>query len=194
MPTIAQRFANKLKSTMDIEFHPVYLWIGQIADTTLGSVWVAVSDKGLIALQIGTTEEKLLHLVESRYKTRPILDQERVDDIARQMKAYLEGNLRKFDIPIDWSGIPAFQKQVLLTTLNIPYGRTATYSEIAKRLGRPKAARAVGRAEATNPMPLVIPCHRVIGADGSLRGYGAPGGVDTKAKLLRLERGERNLF
>ena len=179
---------------MDIEFTPVYFWIGQIADTPLGSIWVAVSDKGLIALEINTTEVKFIHYLESRYKTQLILDQERVDNITTQIKAYLEGNLRVFNIPIDWSGITAFQKQVLLTTQNIPYGETVTYSEIAKRISRPKAARAVGRAEATNPMPLVIPCHRLVGADGSLRGYGAPGGVDTKAKLLRLERGEMNLF
>ena len=73
----------------------------------------------------------------------------------------------------------------------IPYGGVTTYSHLASGIGRPTAVRAVGRANATNPMPLVVPCHRVIGADGSLRGYGAPGGLETKAWLLALERAGR---
>jgi methylated-DNA-[protein]-cysteine S-methyltransferase len=81
-----------------------------------------------------------------------------------------------------------FQVQALQLTLNIPYGQTSTYKEIALRLGKPLSARAVGRAEATNPIPLVIPCHRVLGSDGGLHGYGGPGGIKLKAWLLALER------
>ncbi len=88
---------------------------------------------------------------------------------------------------IDWSVLTPFQQKVLQATLAIPYGQTRTYAEIAQQVGKPRAARAVGRAEATNPMPVVIPCHRVIGSDGKLHGYGAGEGLPTKAWLLELE-------
>jgi len=89
---------------------------------------------------------------------------------------------------VDWSNFSPFQLAALKATMKIPYGQVRTYSDIAAQIGRgPGAARAIGRAEATNPIPIVIPCHRVVGSDGDLRGYGAPGGKDTKAWLLRLE-------
>ncbi len=81
-----------------------------------------------------------------------------------------------------------FQLQVLHLTTHIPYGQTSTYKDIAIQVGKPNAARAVGRVEATNPIPLVIPCHRVLGSDGSLHGYGGPGGIKLKAWLLQLEQ------
>lgn len=80
-----------------------------------------------------------------------------------------------------------FQQEALQVVSEIDYGRTRTYGDIARQLGKPKAVRAVGRANATNPMPIIIPCHRVLGADGRLHGFSAPGGVETKAWLLRLE-------
>ena len=84
--------------------------------------------------------------------------------------------------------LTGFQRLALQATFAIPYGRTATYAEIASQLGNPRLARAVGRAEATNPMPLVLPCHRVLGTDGKLHGYGGPGGIGMKEWLLALER------
>ncbi len=80
-----------------------------------------------------------------------------------------------------------FQLAALKLVCSVPYGRTTSYGAIAERLGEPGAARAVGRANATNPIPIIIPCHRILGADGKLHGYGARGGVETKARLLRLE-------
>ena len=94
-------------------------------------------------------------------------------------------------MPLDWRFMNAFQIQALQATLEIPYGSTTTYSALAEQLGRPRAARAIGRAEATNPLPLVIPCHRVVGKDGSLRGYGGPQGIQHKAWLLELESQNR---
>ena len=103
------------------------------------------------------------------------------------LREYLLGERRFFPLPIAWDSLPPFQRAVLRATFAIPYGEVRTYGEIATLIGRPGAARAVGRALATNPMPIVIPCHRVVGHDGSLRGYGGPGGLMTKAWLLRLE-------
>ncbi|MBT7781327.1 MAG: methylated-DNA--[protein]-cysteine S-methyltransferase [Anaerolineae bacterium] len=104
---------------------------------------------------------------------------------ASQLHEYLAGKRHSFTIAIDWSMMRPFQREALLATFAIPYGHTSTYGEIAAQIGHPSAARAVGRAEATNPMPLVIPCHRVLGADGKLRGYG--GGLEIKKWLLKLE-------
>ena len=106
---------------------------------------------------------------------------------AKQLEEYLSGKRRAFTLVIDWTVLREFQKSVLHATSDIPYGETRTYKEIAERIGRPRAARAVGRAEATNPMPLVLPCHRVIGMDGKLHGYGMAEGLKTKAWLLKLE-------
>jgi methylated-DNA-[protein]-cysteine S-methyltransferase len=115
------------------------------------------------------------------------VDQTKTTDEVQQISEYLLGERETFDLLIDWSGLTPFQEKALRATFDIPYGEVKTYGEIASQLGNPRAARAVGRAEATNPMPLVIPCHRVIGADGGLHGYGAGQGLETKAWLLKLE-------
>ena len=104
-----------------------------------------------------------------------------------QISEYLGGKRRDFDLSIDWSMMTQFQEQVLRATDSIPCGGVSTYSQIAQKVGKPGAARAVGSAEAANPVPIVIPCHRVIGSDGKLHGYGGRGGITTKAWLLKLE-------
>jgi methylated-DNA-[protein]-cysteine S-methyltransferase len=102
-----------------------------------------------------------------------------------QLEAYFAGELRRFDLPLAPEGTP-FQREVWSALTVIPYGETVSYGELARRLGRPAASRAVGAANGQNPIPIVIPCHRVIGADGSLTGYG--GGLERKRALLDLER------
>jgi methylated-DNA-[protein]-cysteine S-methyltransferase len=106
-------------------------------------------------------------------------------EAARQLESYFAGELKEFSLPLEPSGTD-FMKQVWSALCEIPFGKTATYGEIAERIGRPKAARAVGLANNRNPIPIFIPCHRVIGADGSLTGYA--GGLDMKKKLLDLEK------
>jgi methylated-DNA-[protein]-cysteine S-methyltransferase len=103
----------------------------------------------------------------------------------RQLDAYFAGRLRRFDLPIAPEGTP-FQQRVWRALLDIPYGETVSYGELARRIGRPSAVRAVGAANGQNPLSIVIPCHRVIGSDGRLVGYG--GGLPAKSALLALER------
>jgi len=108
------------------------------------------------------------------------------DLAAAQLEEYFDGERREFDLPLDPSGTP-FQMAVWKELLAIPYGETRSYKQIAENIGSPKAFRAVGLANNRNPISIIIPCHRVIGSDGSLVGYG--GGLDMKQKLLELESG-----
>lgn len=108
-------------------------------------------------------------------------------EAAGQLRAYFAGDLREFDLPLAPRGTE-FQRQVWAAVSAIPHGATATYSEIAAAVGRPSARRAVGAANGRNPLPVIVPCHRVIGAAGALTGYG--GGLDRKRSLLDLERTE----
>jgi methylated-DNA-[protein]-cysteine S-methyltransferase len=165
------------------------VYIGQIPGSPLGEIWVAVSENRLAAVEIGVHREEFLERLRRMGYRTTIPDTQSTAEPLRQISDYLAGALKTFDLPIDWSRMTPFQEGVLRETLAIPYGETRTYGVIAESLGRPQAARAVGRAEATNPIPLVIPCHRVIGSDGGLHGYGTPGGVETKAWLLNLEKG-----
>ena len=107
------------------------------------------------------------------------------DDVKRQLDGYFAGSRRRFDLPLAPAGT-AFQRQVLKALQAIPYGETRSYKQVAEAIGKPRAVRAVGAANARNPIPIIIPCHRVIGSDGSLTGFG--GGLDAKRQLLALER------
>ena len=113
------------------------------------------------------------------------------DDVATQLTEYFEGHRRTFELPLAPEGTP-FQMRVWNALREIPYGETISYGELAARIGDRSASRAVGLANGSNPLPIVIPCHRVIGANGKLTGYG--GGLPIKQQLLTLERGGRGLF
>jgi len=110
-----------------------------------------------------------------------------ISTLINEINEYLFGFRKKFSIYIDWESVNGFQRDVLQMTYKIPYGSICRYGEIAGHLDKPGSARAVGRALSENPMPIVIPCHRVIGADQKLHGFAAPDGINTKARLLRLE-------
>lgn len=112
------------------------------------------------------------------------------EEAARQLREYFDGTRRRFDLDLEPSGT-VFQRAVLDALLTIPYGETRSYADIALQIGRPRAVRAVGAANGRNPLPIVIPCHRVIGKDRSLTGFG--GGLETKRYLLDLETGVRDL-
>jgi methylated-DNA-[protein]-cysteine S-methyltransferase len=163
------------------------LYIGRTGKTPLGRFWLAASDLGLVAVEWGQTRAEFETYLSRRFKRTVAYAPEHIHVAATQLKEYLSGERQAFNLVIDWSVLRQFQQSVLQATNEIPYGETRTYKEIAGHIGRPRAARAVGRAEATNPMPLVLPCHRVIGMDGKLHGYGMVEGLKTKAWLLKLE-------
>ena len=164
---------------------PIY--IGRLEDTPLGDLWVAVSQNGLVAVEWDDGKSAFDVYLTKRLKRPSLLNTNKTAASLRQLDEYLRGRRKAFTFPIDWGLLRPFQREVLQIVYSIPYGETRTYGEIAHQMGRVRAARAVGRANATNPMPLVIPCHRVIGTDGKLRGYGGGEGLKTKEWLLKME-------
>ena len=155
--------------------------------TRVGPLFVAMNDRGLVALDFGLSEQEFVARVAQRTKATPIRSNDQVAEALKQVQEYLEGKRTRFDLPLDMSRMSEFQRRVLSIALKIPRGKYLTYGDVAKAIGKPQASRAVGQALGHNPVPIVIPCHRVLGSDGSLHGYSGGGGVQTKAWLLRLE-------
>jgi methylated-DNA-[protein]-cysteine S-methyltransferase len=162
-------------------------------ETPIGLLQFFGGEAGLLTVTLPNegppaAEARLRHLlgeveiVENRAALAPAL---------AQFEAYFRGELRAFDLPLDPRGTP-FQRQVWAAVARIPYGETRAYGEIAAAIDKPAAVRAVGLANGANPLPIVIPCHRVIGSNGSLTGYG--GGLEAKRRLLALERGQPALL
>jgi methylated-DNA-[protein]-cysteine S-methyltransferase len=149
-------------------------------DTPIGTLLVAGDDTGLRLISFPTEANK--RRIEPNWRR----DQRAFSDVRGQLCAYFAGNLTEFDLPLAPDGT-TFQLSVWDALRMIPYGTTTSYGELARRIGRPKASRAVGAANGRNPLPIVIPCHRVIGSDGKLTGFG--GGLPIKSALLNLERG-----
>lgn len=149
----------------------------------------AVDDKGaLLGLDFvrpGDNRADLTERLEARHRGREIAwDPARCAAVARELAEYFAGRRREFTLALDPPGTP-FQREVWGELARIPYGATLSYGELARRIGRPAASRAVGAANGANPIPVILPCHRVIGSDGSLTGYG--GGLPIKRALLALE-------
>jgi len=146
--------------------------------TPLGEATLTWSEKGLSRLEFG----------EGRAQGK----EKRHVGFERALGRYFEGEVERFDFPVDLSRLTEFEREVLEAARGIGYGEVRSYSWLARKVGRPKAARAVGRALAKNPLALVIPCHRVVRSDGSIGGFSMAGGVEAKRRLLDLEkRGER---
>lgn len=150
-------------------------------------IWAATSNIGIWTISYGIDESEFLKSLHDRGPCQAIYDESRCREILDQIESYLDGNQISFDLPIDWRGMTDFQIAVRKAVMALPYGTTASYGDIASAVGNPRAARAVGAVQADNPISFVIPCHRVIGADGSLHGYGGFGGLNTKAWLINLE-------
>ncbi len=152
----------------------------------LGDVLLASTDVGLLRVHF-----PLLHKQPSKLlrKMAPgaevVRDKAKLKSVARQMKEYLQGKRRTFKLKLDFGNQTSFSRRVLLKTSKIPYGKTVTYGELARSCGCPGGARAVGQVMAKNPLPIIIPCHRVLASDGKLGGYS--GGLKYKRMLLDLE-------
>jgi len=145
----------------------------------VGPLTVAASDDGLHAIEFTSNRHPVRRDAGWREGDHPLLRRAQA-----QLDEYFAGVRRAFDLPLAPRGTP-FQREVWLALASIPYGATLSYAQLAARVGRPAAMRAVGAANGRNPLPIVLPCHRVIGADGSLTGFG--GGLPTKRFLLELE-------
>ncbi len=166
--------------------------ISSIVSARLGRVWAAASERGLTTVEFGVDrrmfEGSVRRQLRSGIQDAPGRGMQIAEAAVCQMDEYLLRKRRLFDVPIDWSILSSdFQRLALRAVIAIPYGEIRTYGQIAAQIGYTAAPRAVGRANATNPMPLVIPCHRVIGSDGKLHGYGGYGGLKTKRWLLEME-------
>jgi methylated-DNA-[protein]-cysteine S-methyltransferase len=151
-----------------------------VVDSPVGELLIAATARGLARIHYGYAgqEEELARIFGVRVLRAP------VDEVRRELDEYFEGKRRDFDLPLDLR-VAAFNDSVLRELAHVPYGTTTTYGALAAKAGRPRAARAVGTVMNRNPIPIVLPCHRVVGANGSLTGYA--GGLDVKRKLLQLE-------
>jgi methylated-DNA-[protein]-cysteine S-methyltransferase len=156
-------------------------------DTPIGRLTLAATDAGLVRVGFGVEDwmfEELALLVSPRIVELPA----RLDPVRRELDEYFNGQRETFDVPLDWRLARGFRRTVLERLYaDVPFGRTVSYLELAAASGNPKASRAVGTAMATNPLPVIVPCHRVLRTGGSLGGYG--GGLDAKRHLLALEGG-----
>ncbi|MFQ5596019.1 MAG: methylated-DNA--[protein]-cysteine S-methyltransferase, partial [Anaerolineae bacterium] len=161
-----------------------------VFETNWGWVGVAVTDRGLAGLNFPLPDrDSALRDLHERWLAGEEAEEGVFGEIIDQVRRYLAGEPVEFDLPLDWSGHTPFLQAVWRVTQSIPYGETWTYAELAEAVDRPRAYRAVGRAMAVNPIPLIVPCHRVLRSDGGLGGYG--GGLDLKARLLEMERAGR---
>ena len=156
-------------------------------DTPVGSLLVAATEHGLVRVAFGREDHgAVLASLAALVCPRVVPDAQRLDEAVTQIEAYFAGTLRRFDLPLDLRLVAGFQLEVVRHLAGTGYGRITSYAEVAAATGRPSAVRAVGTACARNPLPVVVPCHRVVRSDGALGGY--LGGADAKRTLLALER------
>ncbi len=156
-----------------------------LTDSPVGPLLVAASERGLCRISFDPEPEREIDALARGFGVRVLRSPASVDRARRELDEYFEGRRREFDLEVDLSPLPAFQQDVLTELVRVPYGHVDTYGALAERIGRPRAARAVGGALNRNPVPIVIPCHRIVGAGGSLVGYA--GGLERKRLLLGLE-------
>jgi methylated-DNA-[protein]-cysteine S-methyltransferase len=175
--TLDSRFreAAEREGLVDVAF--------DVAESPVGDLLVAVTERGLA--RIAYRPDEALEELAADFGARVLRIPRRTDTVRRELDEYFAGTRRDFDLETDLSAVPDFHRQVLRELALVPFGEVTTYGALAAKVGKPSAARAIGGAMNRNPIPIVLPCHRVIGANGSLTGYA--GGLDRKVQLLRLE-------
>jgi methylated-DNA-[protein]-cysteine S-methyltransferase len=156
-----------------------------VVESPVGDLLVAASDRGLAAISYDTEPEEQLERLARIAGPRILRAPRSIDEARRELHQYFEGRRHEFDVTLDLRALPPFTVDVLRELAKVPYGETTTYGALAARVGRPRASRAVGTVMNRNRIPIVLPCHRVLGSTGSLVGYA--GGLDRKTALLRLE-------
>jgi len=157
-----------------------------VVDSPVGRLLLAATDKGLVRVAYASEDhDRVLQALAERLSPRVLRAPGRLDPAARQVEEYFERRRRRFDLPLDLSLSRGFRRLVQRHLPEIGYGQTRSYRQVAELVGSPKAVRAVGTACATNPLPVVVPCHRVLRTDGTLGGY--IGGLEAKTALLELE-------
>jgi methylated-DNA-[protein]-cysteine S-methyltransferase len=156
-------------------------------DSPLGPLVVAATPKGLVRVSYTEFrgEDEVLEELAARVSPRVLEAPARLDPVRRELDEYFEGNRQDFEVPIDWSYLAGFTREVLRATARIGFGEVSSYAGVAAEAGSPRAVRAAGNALGSNPMPVVVPCHRVLRSGGKLGGY--TGGLERKEFLLRLE-------
>ena len=162
-----------------------------IADTPIGPLLLAVTERGLCRISFDPEPDRETDSLARTFGVRVLRAPRQVDDVRRELHEYFEGHRRDFDLPLDLRGREGFSRDILERLAKVPYGQVTTYKSLAVEAGNPRAARAVGTIMNRNPIPIVLPCHRVVGSNGSLVGYG--GGLDRKRLLLDLEAGTPRL-
>ncbi|HEX7298242.1 MAG TPA: methylated-DNA--[protein]-cysteine S-methyltransferase [Solirubrobacteraceae bacterium] len=159
-----------------------------LVDSPLGTLVAAATPRGLATLSYEDLRggvDAVLDALASKLSPRMLEAPARLDAVRRELDEYFAGRRRDFDLPIDWALASAFGRRVLKATAAIPFGKVSTYGAVAAEAGNPAASRAAGRALGANPIPIVVPCHRVVGAGGRLTGY--TGGLHRKVALLEIE-------
>jgi methylated-DNA-[protein]-cysteine S-methyltransferase len=159
-----------------------------VVDSPIGALVAAATPQGLVRLAYEDFNgglDTVLDSLSNKLSPRILENPARLDGVRRELDEYFDGKRTTFDLPIDWALYSDFGRRVLQATASIPFGRTASYGDVARQAGNPKASRAAGRALGANAIPIVVPCHRVIGTSGKLTGY--TGGMHRKEALLRLE-------
>ena len=181
-PADAAAAATRFAATAPADVHYA------LVDSPIGTLVAAATPHGLATLSYADQfdgADGVLDWVAAKLSPRMLEAPARLDDVRRELDEYFEGRRHDFDLPIDWSLASQFGRRILKATAAIPFGQVSTYGKVAAQAGNPKASRAAGRALGANPIPIVVPCHRVIGSSGQLTGY--TGGLHRKVALLQIE-------
>jgi methylated-DNA-[protein]-cysteine S-methyltransferase len=183
MTTVPTDLDNRFRAAAHAE---ALLDVGfDLLDSPLGSLLVAATPRGLCRISYDAEPEAEVERLARAYGVRVLRAPRAVDEARRELDDYFDGRRQAFDLTVDLTAAPEFTRDVLGELARVPFGEVTTYGALAARVGRPRAARAVGTVMHRNPIPIVLPCHRVVGSGGSLVGYA--GGIERKQALLRHE-------